>query len=83
MRTFLPYLICATLLLSKAFTVSAQTDNMEKELKRVAMESADSCAMQHINDWTAIKNKVKNNVSGYLYKSTRRSPMILPVITEI
>ena len=30
-----------------------------------------------------IKSKVKNILSGYLYKTTRRSPMILPVITEI
>ena len=30
-----------------------------------------------------IKGKVKGNLSGYLYKTTRRSPMILPVIIEV
>ena len=54
-----------------------------EELKRVAMESVNACEAQNITDWSAIKSRVKNNLSGYLYKTTRRSPMILPVISEI
>ena len=46
MRTFLPYLICATLLLSKAFTVSAQTDNMEKALDRYEAICEDCIALK-------------------------------------
>jgi ribonuclease J len=76
-------LISEPQIITRGFIYVKEAEELMEELKRVAMESADSCAMQHINDWTAIKNKVKNNVSGYLYKSTRRSPMILPVITEI
>ena len=53
------------------------------ELRRVAMESVASCEAQRINDYSTIKSKVKNNLSGYLYKTTRRSPMILPVISEV
>ena len=48
-----------------------------------ANDTVAACEAQHISDWTTIKSKVKNNLSGYLYKTTRRSPMILPVITEI
>ena len=70
-------------IITRGFIYVKEAEKLMDELKRVAIESADSCAVQHINDWTTIKNKVKNNVSGYLYKSTRRSPMILPVITEI
>ena len=35
------------------------------------------------NNLNNAATKVKNNLSGYLYKTTRRSPMILPVISEI
>ena len=62
--------------------VSADKGMME-ELKRVAIESVLACEEQKISDWSAIKSRVKNNISGYLYKTTRRSPMILPVITEV
>ena len=54
-----------------------------EELKRVTLESVAACAEQKITDWTAIKSRVKSNLSGYLFKTTRRSPMILPVISEI
>ncbi len=47
------------------------------------MESLESCEAQHITDWATIKAKVKANLSGYLYKTTKRSPMILPVIMEV
>jgi ribonuclease J len=70
-------------IVTRGFIYVKEAEELMEELKRVAMESADLCAAQHITDWTAIKSKVKNNISGYLYKTTRRSPMILPVITEV
>ena len=39
--------------------------------------------MENIRDWSAIKSTIKNDLSGYLYKTTKRNPMILPVISEI
>ena len=36
-----------------------------------------------VKDWSAIKSRIKSNVSGYLYKTTKRSPMILPLISEV
>ncbi len=52
-------------------------------MKRVIFESLESCRHQRITDWAGIKNKVRTNLTGYLYKTTKRSPMILPVIAEI
>jgi ribonuclease J len=54
-----------------------------EELRRVVLESLESCEKAHITDWVSIKAKVKANLSGYLYKTTKRSPMILPVIMEV
>ena len=54
-----------------------------EEMRRVVHESIVSCENQRITDWSSIKSKVKSNLSGYLYKNTRRSPMILPVIIEV
>lgn len=70
-------------IITRGFIYVKEAENILEEVKRVTMESIELCEAQHISDWPAIKNKVKNNVSGYLYKTTRRSPMILPVITEI
>ena len=70
-------------IVTRGFIYVKEAEEMMEELKRVTLESVEACAEQHITDWTAIKAKVKANLSGYLFKTTRRSPMILPVITEI
>ena len=70
-------------IVTRGFIYVKEAEELMEELKRVTLESAEFCEAQHITDWTAIKSKVKNNLSGYLYKATRRSPMILPVISEI
>jgi len=70
-------------IVTRGFIYVKEAEELMEELKRVTLESVAACEAQHISDWTTIKSKVKNNVSGYLYKATRRSPMILPVISEV
>ena len=70
-------------IVTRGFIYVKEAEQLIEELKRVTMESVSACEAQHISDFTTIKSKVKSNISGYLYKTTRRSPMILPVITEI
>lgn len=70
-------------IITRGFIYVKEAEAMMEELKRVTLESVAACEEQRVTDWTAIKNRVKSNLSGYLYKTTRRSPMILPVISEI
>ena len=70
-------------LISRGFVYEKESDKLMEELRRVAVESLDYCHAHNITDWTSIKGKVKANLSGYLYKTTKRSPMILPVIMEV
>lgn len=70
-------------IVTRGFIYVKEAERMMEELKRVAIESVEACENQHITDWTGIKGKVKSNITGYLYKTTRRSPMILPVIAEV
>ena len=70
-------------IITRGFIYVKEAEAMMDELKRVTLESVAACEEQRVTDWTAIKNRVKSNLSGYLYKTPRRSPMILPVISEI
>ena len=54
-----------------------------KHLAEDGMEAIDRCQRKRVRDWSAIKSAIKNDLSGYLYKTTKRNPMILPVIMEI
>ena len=70
-------------IVTRGFIYVKEAEELMEELKRVTLETVEACEAQRILDWTTIKSKIKTNLSGYLYKTTRRSPMILPVISEI
>ncbi len=70
-------------IVTRGFVYVKESDTLMEELRRVTLETLDACESQNITDWATIKAKVKANLSGYLYKQTKRSPMILPVIMEV
>ena len=70
-------------ILTRGFIYVKESDDMLDELKRVTRESVEACEEAGVKDWSAIKSRIKTNVSGYLYKTTKRSPMILPLISEV
>lgn len=70
-------------ILTRGFVYVKEAEAMIDELKRVTIESVEACESSGVKDWSAIKSRIKSNVSGYLYKRTKRSPMILPLISEV
>ena len=70
-------------IITRGFIYVKESEELMDELKEVAMEAIDRCQRKRVRDWSAIKSAIKNDLSGYLYKTTKRNPMILPVIMEI
>ena len=52
-------------------------------MDRKAVDALNRCQDRNIRDWSTIKGEIKGDLSGYLYKKTKRNPMILPVIMEV
>ena len=69
--------------ITRGFIYERDSEALIDEIKRVVHESLASCRHQKITDYNAIKNKIRTNLTGYLYKTTKRSPMILPMIITI
>lgn len=76
-------LLCEPEILTRGFIYVKEAESMLEELRRVTRESVEACEDMGITDWAAIKSRIKSNVSSYLYKTTKRSPMILPLISEV
>ena len=70
-------------IITRGFIYVKESEELMEELRAVAMEAIERCGRKRVRDWTAIKTAIKNDLSGYLYKTTKRNPMILPVITEL
>ena len=70
-------------IITRGFIYVKESEALMEELRWVVLEALDRCQRKRVRDWSAIKTAIKNDLSGYLYKTTKRNPMILPVITEL
>ena len=53
------------------------------EISKEAEEAIIKCFDNDILEWNAIKGKIKDALTTYIYSITKRKPMILPVIMEV
>ena len=70
-------------IITRGFIYVKESESMMEELKAVATASLERCHSRDARDWAAIKAAIKSDLSHYLFKTTKRNPMILPVIMEI
>ncbi len=70
-------------IITRGFIYVKESEDLMDDLRDVALEAIDRCGRKRTRDWAAIKAAIKSDLSGYLYKTTKRNPMILPVIMEI
>ena len=70
-------------IITRGFIYVKESDELMEDLRCVALEAIDRCSRKRVRDRSAIKSAIKNDLSGFLYKHTKRNPMILPVIMEV
>ena len=69
-------------IVSRGFVYVRESEDLMEHAKEVVENALDSCLDRNITDWGKIKNVVKDALSEFLWKRTKRSPMILPIIME-
>lgn len=70
-------------IVSRGFVYVRESEVLMDEARHVVENALDSCMDKHITDWGKIKNVTKDALSEFLWKKTKRSPMILPIIMEV
>ena len=70
-------------IITRGFVYVKESEGLMDELKGIATASIEKCRANGTHDWAAVKGAIKSDLSGYLFKTTKRNPMILPVIMEI
>ena len=70
-------------IITRGFIYVKESEELMEELREVALEAIERCQRKRVRDWNTIKTAIKNDLSGYLYKTTKRNPMILPIISEL
>lgn len=70
-------------IVSRGFVYEKESDELMEEAKNVALEAIEDCLDRGIRDWNKIRNSIRDSLGGYVWKATKRRPMILPIITEV
>ena len=70
-------------IITRGFVYVKESEGLLEELRQVALNAIQDVDARYATDWSAIKASIKNDLSNYLYKKTKRNPMILPVIMEV
>ena len=76
-------LLCEPEIVTRGFIYVKESGDLMKELQNVAMEAAMSVARKRSRDEGELRGVVKTAVSSYLFKNTKRSPMVIPVVTRL
>ncbi len=66
---------------SRGFVYVRESDEIIKKIRTIAEKSLDRC--NNANDWGKIRNAVKEDVSNFIWKEMKRTPMILPIIMDV
>ena len=76
-------LIAGPDIITRGFVYVRESEELMDEAHEVAYGSVIRCQSQGITDWTRIKSEMKEDLSDFLWKRMRRSPMIIPIIMEV
>ena len=68
---------------SRGFVYVRESEALMDEARRLVNSTIEQCADENVREWSAIKLRVRDNLSRLLYNRTKRSPMILPIIMEV
>ena len=70
-------------IVSRGFVYVRESEGLMEEARHVVEDAIADCMDKHVSDWGKIKNVIKDALSDFLWKRTKRSPMILPIIMEV
>ncbi len=70
-------------IVSRGFVYVRESDELMEEARRVVNDALERCLSRNVSDWGKIKTMTKDSLSEFLWKRTKRRPMILPIIMEV
>ena len=70
-------------IITRGFIYVKESEDLLRELENLSMDAAESVTGRRGRDESDLKGAVKSAVSNYLFKTTKRNPMVIPVVTRL
>ena len=70
-------------IVTRGFVYVRGSESLMDEARNVLVDTVDYCMDKNITDWGKIKNEIKDTLGEFVWKKTKRRPMIMPIIMEV
>ncbi len=70
-------------IVSRGFVYVRESDELLDEARLLVDQAVQDCLDRGKTDWGKLKSTVKDVLSDFVWKKTKRRPMILPIIMEV
>ncbi|NLZ82735.1 MAG: ribonuclease J [Clostridiales bacterium] len=70
-------------IVSRGFVYVRESEDLMEEARIVVSKAVDKALAKNNADWGKIKAEIKDSLSDFIWKKTKRNPMILPIIMEV
>ena len=70
-------------IVSRGFVYVRGSESLMDEAQRVLNDAVHNLTDRGVTDWGRIKTQIKDALSEYVWKRTKRRPMIIPIIMEV
>ena len=76
-------LLCEPEIVTRGFVYVKESEELLQELRNLAYDTVEAMSARKRKDDGEICRTVRSAISSYLFKNTRRSPMIIPMVTKL
>ena len=70
-------------LVSRGFVYVRENESLMDGAQSTVEAALNRCVEEKVRDWNSVKTRMREALSSYIYRRTKRSPMILPVLMEV
>ena len=70
-------------IVSRGFVYVRESEGLMEEARKVVMDGLDKCLSGKHADWNKIKLTIRDTMNDYIWKKTKRRPMIIPIIMDV
>lgn len=70
-------------IVTRGFVYVRESESLMEEARVVVTDAVCKCLMGRYVDWSKIKGVIKDTLNEFIWKKTKRKPMILPIIMDV
>ena len=70
-------------IVSRGFVYVREAEDLMEEAREIVQTAMEGCISHHVTDWSKMKTAIRDTLGEFLWKRTKRRPMILPIIMEV